>query len=227
MKETTKMVMVLVIVSLLSATSLSIVYEKTKSTIENNKLGELQRSLKEIIPAERFEESSELNSLFSEGREGIKKVFDAYDGDNEKNGRVLLMDTIGFGGTIRMLVGVDNLKRISGVKILEHLETPGLGERITEDEFLGQFVGKPITLQIGELDAITGATISSEAVIETITENVNRVSEYLVEDGVTEATSYANETESKEVNGTTSPGNESTKEIIIKEDNKTIENAGN
>ena len=85
----------------------------------------------------------------------------------------------GFGGTIKILIGVDNSKKITGTKILEHLETPGLGERITEDEFLEQFVNKPITLQANEIDAITGATISSTAIIDTITGNVNRISEYI------------------------------------------------
>ncbi len=204
-KESTKMIVVLVVVSLLAATSLSMVYEKTRPTIEENKRIELKNSLGEVFPlGDRFEENNEL-ALISEGREGIKKMFDGYDKEDNKIGVVLLMDTIGFAGSIRMLVGVDNSKKITGMKILEHLETPGLGERITEDEFLNQFTGKPITLQIEDVDAITGATISSTAVIETITGNVGRISEYLVED---------------EVIGATPLGNES---IIVM--NKTIENA--
>lgn len=195
MNESTKMIIVLVIVSLLSATSLSIVYEKTKPIIEENKLGELRSSLKEVIPAaNRFEENNELKEIISEEREGIKKVFDAYNKNNEKIAMALLMDTIGFGGTIKILVGVDNSKEISGVKILEHLETPGLGERITENEFLEQFVNKPMTLQGNEIDAITGATISSTAVIDTITGNVNRISKYIEEpeDGVIEGSFIMN-----------------------------------
>lgn len=181
MKESTKMVMVLVIVSLLSATSLSIVYERTKQTIEENKAEELQRSLNEVIPkAYRFKEDSEAKEIISEEREGIKKVFDAYDKNDEKTGIVLLMDSIGFGGTIKILVGVDtNTAKIAGMKILEHLETPGLGERITEPEFLNQFKDKSTEIKADEFDAITGATISSTAVIETITENVNKISGYI------------------------------------------------
>ncbi len=182
MSESTKMVIVLVIVSLLSATSLSIVYEKTKPIIDENKEDALKKSLTEVMPtADRFEESNEVEEIISEKGEGIKKVFDAYDENNEKMGMVLLIDTMGFQGTIRILAGVDNSKKITGIKILEHLETPGLGERITENEFLEQFVNKPITLQGNDIDAITGATISSTAVIDTITGNVNRISGYIEE----------------------------------------------
>lgn len=185
MNESTKMVIVLVIVSLLSATSLSMIYEKTKPIIENNKLGELKASLKEVMPdAEWFEENEDLIGLISSEREGVKQIFDAYGKEENKIGVVVLMDTMGFGGIIRMLIGID-LKdnNIAGMKILDHLETPGLGERITGDEFLNQFKGKSTDINADEVDAITGATISSRAVINAVTENVNKISGYITEKG--------------------------------------------
>ena len=53
---------------------------------------------------------------------------------------------------------------------MEHLETPGLGARIEEEEFLDQFIGKP-----EKIDAITGATISSTAVIDTVEELISSI----------------------------------------------------
>lgn len=179
MNESTRMILTLVIVSLVSTISLSFVYDKTEPIIKEKKLEELRRSLNQVIPtADRFEEDGELKELISEERGGIKKVFNAYK-NNEKTAIALLMDSIGFGGTIKILVGIDiNSKKITNTKILEHLETPGLGERIAGNEFLAQFTDKSIKLNENDIDAITGATISSTAVIKTITENVNKISEY-------------------------------------------------
>lgn len=180
MNELVRMVLTLVIVSVLSAASLSIVYEKARPIIEEKKLEYLENTLVEVIPtADRFEENNELKEIISEDREGIRKVFDAYNKNNDKMAMALLIDSIGFGGTIKILIGVDiNTAKITGMKILEHLETPGLGERITETEFLNQFKDKSIDIKADEVDAITGATISSAAVIKTVTENVNKISAY-------------------------------------------------
>lgn len=198
--ESTKMVVVLVIVSLLSATALSIVYEKTKPTIEENKQNELMSSLKEVMSnAYRFEENNEFN-LISEEREGVKRMFDAYDEEGNIIGEVLVIDAMGFGGTIKILVGMNlPYRKITGTKILDHLETPGLGERITEREFLDQFkdmsaqrttyvldgitgatMPAETVMKDEGIDAITGATISSTAVIKAVTENINKISAEII-----------------------------------------------
>ncbi len=237
MNESTKMVLVLVIVSLLSAVSLSIVYEKTEPIIKEKKSEELRNSLKEVVPiADRFEENNELKEIISEEREGIRKIFDAYDEDNKKIGMVLLMDGLGFNGVIRILVGIGiDSKKITGIKILEHLETPGLGERVTEDEFLSQFFDKSIMLQANEIDAITGATISSTAVIDIITLNVDRISEYIIGEESEKIEEESGEEELEEigeVEAEEEPKNELAEEpveelLVINKslENETIENA--
>ena len=87
-------------------------------------------------------------------------------------GVVVLSYAMGFGGPIGILIGIDMNGTIVGVEILEHLETPGIGSRITEDVFLNQFIGKHPPINV---DAITGATISSQAVIGRIKEDVARI----------------------------------------------------
>lgn len=78
----------------------------------------------------------------------------------------------GFAGPIEIIVGVDKKGIITGIEILNHRETPGLGARITEDFFLSKFKGKQLGDEIklrrdgGRIDAITGATISARAVSE-------------------------------------------------------------
>ncbi len=79
----------------------------------------------------------------------------------------------GYGGLIDILVGLENETTIKGVTIVSHLESPGLGARITESAFTDQFTGGNITdvalrQKGGEIDAITGASISSGAVVDAI-----------------------------------------------------------
>ncbi len=190
MNELVRMILTLVIVSVLSAASLAIVYEKARPIIEGKKLEYLENALVEVIPAaDRFEENNDLKEIISQDREGIRQVFAAYNKNNEKIAMALLIDSIGFGGTIKILMGIDiDTGKITGMKILEHLETPGLGERITETEFLSQFKDKSTEIKTDEVDAITGATISSKAVIKTIAENVNKISGYIAKEAY-EATS--------------------------------------
>ena len=64
---------------------------------------------------------------------------------------------------------------VKGIEILSHSETPGLGARITESDFTDQFVGLNIddislTQDGGQIDGLTGATISSQAVVDAVRE---------------------------------------------------------
>jgi len=79
----------------------------------------------------------------------------------------------GYGGNIDILVGLENETTVKGVTIISHLETPGLGARITESSFRDQFAGLNIDdvalkRDGGQIDAVTGATISSRAVVDAV-----------------------------------------------------------
>ena len=82
----------------------------------------------------------------------------------------------GYGGDIEFLVGVDPTGVITGIVILKHLETPGLGAKIEDEAFRDQFKGKSLAdtavvwdtyKEGGSFKHITGATISSRAVTHT------------------------------------------------------------
>ena len=119
--------------------------------------------------ADKFEEVKNLPPGIKGEHEGIKKVFKGYDKKGQTLGIVVLSDAVGFNDFIQILFGLDINGKITRVKILEHLETPGLGERITGNDFLNQFKGKSSSLK--RVDTITGATISSSAVINRIKED--------------------------------------------------------
>jgi electron transport complex protein RnfG len=74
----------------------------------------------------------------------------------------------GFGGAIRLLVGVDTRGLVTGVTVLDMKETPNLGTKTNDPSFLSLFVGKGSGFGLGpgeaEVQAISGATVSSGAV---------------------------------------------------------------
>lgn len=90
-----------------------------------------------------------------------------------ESGWVVRVAPSGFGGAIDMMVGVDNDGAVTGVAIIKMTETAGLGAKASDEAFIGQFVGKSGTVTVtkdgGEIDAITGATITSRAVSKGVT----------------------------------------------------------
>lgn len=100
------------------------------------------------------------------------EIYFIYEDDKEI-GYAFLAVGKGYGGEIDILVGLDEDFTVKEVTIISHTETPGLGGKITEASFRDQFKGlsvDDIALRKdgGKVDAITGATISSKAVVEAV-----------------------------------------------------------
>ena len=95
------------------------------------------------------------------------KISEVYKSDSGFAVKVLPM---GFDNTITMMVGVDLEGKITGIAIISHTETAGLGAVAADkgedgQAFRGQFVGKSGELEVGtDIDAISSATITSTAV---------------------------------------------------------------
>ena len=102
----------------------------------------------------------------------IHEIYRGLDANGKTAAVAFVVDANGYGGPIRMIVGVDPAARkLTQVKVLEHSETPGLGARITEPAFLRQFENKSIDDAFAakqDVDAIAGATVSTLAVAATI-----------------------------------------------------------
>lgn len=118
-------------------------------------------AMQKILPsADKFEEIEE--NVF----EGTK--------DGTVVGYCAKVTTTGYGGAIEMMVAFDMNEKVSGIEILSHSETAGLGAKAAESEFKDQFKGKDSALTVtkngpagaGQVVAITGATITSKAVAE-------------------------------------------------------------
>lgn len=173
MSQMLKFGIVLSLICLAATLVLATTYEITKPKIKAQFNLEEQDALKEIIP--------KADSFQADSKYGID-YFNALK-DKKIIGYCIKAVGTGYSGYIRMIVGMDLDGTIRGVRILEHYETPGLGARINEvkpDEkdawFLRQFIGKDAkNIAVKQnIDAITGATISSKAVTDAIKETVNK-----------------------------------------------------
>jgi electron transport complex protein RnfG len=133
---------------------------KKAFVVKEGKLVEFERPLLEGLPKEAA-------------------VYAAYCADGELVGYAIPGATAGFQDTVALLYGFDpKTKQVTGMKVLESKETPGLGDKILKDQaFLAQFRGlsfasplvgvKPGTRsKRSEVDVISGATISSKAVLK-------------------------------------------------------------
>ncbi len=85
----------------------------------------------------------------------------------------------GYGGDIVIMVGITAAGTVKNIRILSQHETPGLGTKVAEIPFKSQFVDRPIEGTVwavkkdkGDFDAVTGATISSRAVLEALREGL-------------------------------------------------------
>jgi electron transport complex protein RnfG len=135
----------------------------TSSIVEERRSEEIKNTLGKIFP--------EMSEYELEG-----EVYIIYQ-DGEKSGYAFISSGSGYGGDIDILVGLDNNFSIKDISILKQTETPGLGARITESAFTDQFKGlsaDEVALRPdnGRIDAITGATISSEAVVDAVREKM-------------------------------------------------------
>lgn len=141
----------------ISAALLSWVYLITKPKIELYARQAFENSLREVIPAA---------VSFREVKKGNQIIYEGLTNGNVK-GSAFALAPQGYSGKIEMLVGVDREGKVSGIKILNQRETPGLGANVIKQKFLNQFLGKSSQDPLEpkkDIDAITGATISSRAV---------------------------------------------------------------
>ena len=158
--------------------ALAAVQATLSGRIEQNKLDETRDQIPALVSESRKEASTavEINGA---------RVFRACTGDRQL-GWVIPCSGQGFADRIELLVAVDcAVERITGMYVIDQKETPGLGNKIVEADFRGQFAGKSARrdLQVTktgartdyEIDAITGATISSEAVCKIINQTLNRM----------------------------------------------------
>jgi electron transport complex protein RnfG len=166
-----RMVIVLTTIALLSGGVLALTYLVGRDAIEANQIREQRRSIFEVVPdVESYEQRSQ----------GELTYFECRDSSGDLAGFALPAEGNGYQGTIKLMIGLSaDLRTITGIEVLEQVETPGLGGRISDHIFQEQFRGLaalPVLSYIknrkpegpSQIQAITGATISTRSTLSII-----------------------------------------------------------
>ncbi len=179
MKDIVKLVVVLTLIAGGAGLLLSLVEQVTRAPIAEQRRQETLKALLAVMPPVGNSPDADTVVLVTgQGKKGrvLQRVF--YRGRNQGVLAGVAFKVVapdGYSGNIEIMVGVDPEGTVTGLEILTHAETPGLGSKIKEAWFKGQFLGKNldnadwrVKKDGGAFDQITGATISPRAVVTAV-----------------------------------------------------------
>ncbi len=179
----------LFLITLVAGVSLAFVNEVTKEPIAQAQDKARLEAYEVVYPVAKFETLDNTDDILKQSKASLKKenlsqctvddVLKATDDEGNTIGYVFSATSpSGYGGDVKIAVGVSNEDNaITGFTVLSHSETAGLGAKATEDEFKSQFIGKSANginytktgaSSDSEIDALSGATITSNAVCEAV-----------------------------------------------------------
>lgn len=183
------------VICVVAGTALAVTYRLTKNQIEEQSQAQQLNALKVVLP-QAVEFSAHKSGMEIEYYEGMDK-------EKKVVGYAFIGEAKGYSSTIKVVVGIDQKGRITGIKIVEQKETPGLGTKAVEvpvartfwEAILGrggseepgrprfeeQFTGKMLkNLKVvtgktdTEIQALTGATITSKAVTKAVRDSIEK-----------------------------------------------------
>lgn len=167
------LVVVLGLITFVCALLLGIVNGVTKDKIEQNGIETRNAAMSEIIPDAEFSDVEVPADYASPADKNQPVVSGVYKAtlDGADAGYCVEVNPKGFGGALKMIVGINADGTVAGIKVTEASETPGLGAKAQSDKnWIAQFAGQPadgslaVSKDGGTINAITGATITSRAV---------------------------------------------------------------
>jgi len=176
-KESARLVLTLAVAGLFSGLCIVGAYVGTLGKIQENQARALREAVFQVVPG-----SSRLQGLMAKGDALVPaeeaELYAAYDDAGTFRGYAIPAEGSGFQDTISLIFGFDPGKQvIVGMQVLESRETPGLGDKIAKDPaFAANFDALEVAPEIhlvkngakshaNEVDGITGATISSKAIV--------------------------------------------------------------
>jgi len=175
MKHIIKPALSLFIIAAISTVLLSLVRDFTLTPIENQRRKTLENAMKAVL-----NEASIFEEFPIEKTGSIVRVYEGKNG-TESIGYVIELSPAGYSGAVEMMVGISKAKNeITGMRVLRHSETPGLGALAVKESFYSKFEGrKLVPLNVvralpeeNDIEAITSATITSRAVTNAVNEAI-------------------------------------------------------
>lgn len=174
-KESTflNMVISLLVITLISGLSLGFINDLTIEPIAKAKLDRKINAIKLVLPEFNSNPVEDIKMIKSEFVKDSVEIYPAFKNEEFIGEAVIGSSEKGFSGLIKIMVGFKPDGTIHNIAVLEQKETPGLGTKMKDEKFLKQFRGKnpsdfklQVTKDGGDVDALTGATITSRAFSE-------------------------------------------------------------
>jgi electron transport complex protein RnfG len=180
---------ILAVIAAICTTLVALTYTLTKARITANEQAWLEQSLTPALSGLEYDnnliESVKTISMPEDlpGNEEVE-VYRARIGNRPVAAMFVVTAVDGFSGPIRLLVGIDAQGIITGARVLQHRETPGLGDFIdsSKSDWIDQFADKSLAAPDvaswslrrdgGEFDQVTGASITSRAVVKAVRETL-------------------------------------------------------
>jgi electron transport complex protein RnfG len=170
-KEILKPTLILVVICVVVTACLAVTNAATKDTIKARDAADAKASRQIALPgADSFEQSADEKTCYI-GKKNGKEI-----------GWVFTTSTASYGGDIKVMTGIDNDGKITGVVLVSTSDTPGLGLNAKKESFRNQYkqqvpdkgfeVVKSGNAGKGQINALTGATISSKAVTKAVNEAI-------------------------------------------------------
>jgi electron transport complex protein RnfG len=169
------LLLTLTIVTLVAGLSLGYVYQWTKEPIAQAQMAKQLKAIESVVRGYDNNPVLEKYKVATPDGKDSLEFFPAKKGEELIDMAIKTRSSKGYSGDIWIMVGFNMTGEIQNIFVIEHKETPGLGSKMTAPSFVNQFLGKnPEQLKLkvkkdgGDVDAITGATISSRAYSQAI-----------------------------------------------------------
>ena len=176
-----KPILVLFCICLIIPLALSLTNELTAKRIENLQKENEKATMAKLLPADEFKKDT---------FEGKDEKFDFHIAMTDENveGYIFITSAKGYGGEVSVMTAIGTDGKIISTSILNASnETPGLGQNVTKETFYSQFKEKIKDITVvkngalqenNEVNAVTGATISSKAVTSAVNKALEQFEEY-------------------------------------------------
>lgn len=179
MKEFSRLLITLTLIAAGAGMLLSLVESATREPIAMQRSLQQLKAISAVLP--EFDNSPDNDVVVlpigqnKKGQTVTRSFFRARLGEQLVGIAFKVTAPDGYSGNIDVMVGVDTNEQIVGIEILAHAETPGLGSKITESWFKDLFKQRSLNntdwrvkKDGGEIDQITGATISPRAIVNAV-----------------------------------------------------------
>jgi electron transport complex protein RnfG len=180
---------VLLLFTIIGTTMVALTYENTRERIAANERATLLRKLNQLVPADSYDNElvDDRITVIDPATAGKDKTVTVYRARRGGAAVALVMSAVapdGYSGKIRLLVGVQADDTLSGVRVVAHRETPGLGDAIDEQrsDWIYGFDGKSLDYPPlakwavkkdgGHFDQLTGATITPRAIVRAVRQSL-------------------------------------------------------